>query len=44
MVCEGVSPKPRKGNLVGKAQLTKKVPLGDATSRTISIGAGLSSN
>jgi hypothetical protein len=41
MVCEGVGPAPRKGKLVGEAELTKKVPLGDGTCRTFSIGAAL---
>jgi hypothetical protein len=41
VVCEGVGPAPRKGNLVGEAGLTKKVPLGDGTSRTFTIGAVL---
>jgi hypothetical protein len=42
MVCEGVSPAPRKGKLVGEAKLTKIVAFGDGTSRTIIVGAGLS--
>jgi hypothetical protein len=41
MVCEGVGPAPRKGKLVGEAGLTKKVPLGDGTSHTFTIGAAL---
>jgi hypothetical protein len=31
MVCEGIGPAPHKGKLMGKAKLTKKVPLGDGT-------------
>jgi hypothetical protein len=42
MVCEGVSPVPHKGKLVGEAKLTKKIALGDGTSRTITVDAGLS--
>jgi hypothetical protein len=41
MVCEGVGPAPRKGKIIGEAELTKKVPLGDGTSRTFTIGAAL---
>jgi hypothetical protein len=41
MVCEGVGPAPRKGRLVGEAKLTNKVPLGDGTSHTFTIGAAL---
>jgi hypothetical protein len=41
MVCKGVGPAPRKGKLMGEAELTKKVPLGDNTSRTFTIGAAL---
>jgi hypothetical protein len=41
MVCEGVGPAPHKGKLVGEAELTKKVPLGNGTSRTFTIGAAL---
>jgi hypothetical protein len=41
MVCEGVGPAPRKGKLVGEAELTKNVPLGDGASRTFTIGAAL---
>jgi hypothetical protein len=41
MVCEGFVPAPRKGRLVGEAELTKKVPLGDGTSRTFTMGARL---
>jgi hypothetical protein len=41
MVCEGVGLAPRKGRLVEEADLTKKVPLGDKTSRTFTIGAAL---
>jgi hypothetical protein len=41
MVCEGIGPAPRKGKLVGEAELTKKVPLGDGTSHTFTIGAAL---
>jgi hypothetical protein len=41
MVCEGVGPAPRKGKLVGETGLTKKVPLGDGTSHTFTIGAAL---
>jgi hypothetical protein len=41
MVCAGVGPAPHKGKLTGEAGLTKKVPLGDGTSRTFTIGATL---
>jgi hypothetical protein len=41
MVCEGIGPAPRKGRLVGEAELTKKVPLGGGTSCTFTIGAAL---
>jgi hypothetical protein len=41
MVYEGIGPTPHKGKLVGEAELTKKVPLGDGTSHTFTIGAAL---
>jgi hypothetical protein len=41
MVCEVVGPAPRKGKLMGEVGLTKKVPLGDGTSRTFTVGAAL---
>jgi hypothetical protein len=41
MVCEGIGPAPREGKLVGEAELTKKVPLGDGTSRTFTNGSPL---
>jgi hypothetical protein len=41
MVCEDVGPALCKGKLVGEAELTKKVPLGDGTPRTFTIGAAL---
>jgi hypothetical protein len=41
MVCESISAAPRKGQLVGEAKLTKKVPLDDSISRTFTIGAAL---
>jgi hypothetical protein len=44
MVCEGVCPTLCKGKLLGVPSMTKRVPLGDGTSRTITIGAGLSPN
>jgi hypothetical protein len=41
IVWEGVGPAPHKGKLVGEAELTKKVSLGDGTSRTFTIGSAL---